>query len=79
MKRLTRTKVALIAAAASVLTSAMHASIQAVFALHYSSLVLVLGYVFGRVLGDAPLAIICFGVVYGLLKVLGIQADGGSS
>lgn len=79
MKRLTRMQVALIATAASVLTSAMHAGMQAIFALNYSSFGLVLGYVFGRVLGDVPLAIICFGVAYGLLKLSGIQADGASS
>lgn len=78
MRRLTRTQVALIAAAASVLTSAMHAGLQAVFALNYSSLGLVLGYISGRVLGDVPLALICFVVVYGIMKAFEIQADGGS-
>ncbi len=79
MKRLTRMQVALIAAAASVLTSTMHAGMQAIFGLKYSSVGHVLGYVFGRVLGDIPLAIICFGVVYGFLKLSRIQADGASS
>lgn len=79
MTRLTRMQVALIAAAASVLTSAMHAGMQAIFALNYSSLGLVMGYVIGRVLGEVPLAIVCFGVVYGFLRLRGLQADGTSS
>jgi len=29
--------------------------------------------------GDALLPVICFGVVYGFLKILGTQADGGNS
>ena len=79
MTRLTRMQVALIAAAASVLTSAMHAGMQAIFSPNYSSLGLMMGYVTGRVLGDIPLAIVCFGVVYGFLKLSGIQANGTSS
>lgn len=78
MTRLTRMQVALIAAAASVLTSAMHAGMQAIFTLNYSSLGLVMGYVIGRVMGDVPLAIVCFGVVYGFLRLCGLQADGTS-
>ncbi|MBV6506255.1 MAG: hypothetical protein ILNGONEN_01828 [Syntrophorhabdaceae bacterium] len=79
MELLTRKQVALIAAAASALTSTMHAGIQAIFGLKYSSDGLVVGYVFGRVLGDIPLVIICFGVAYGFLKLSMIQADGASS
>jgi len=78
MTRLTRIQVALIAAAASVLTSAMHAGMQAIFAQNYSSLGLMMGYVIGRVLGDIPLAIVCFAVVYGFLRLSGTQ-DGGTS
>jgi hypothetical protein len=79
MTRITRMQVALIATAASVLTSAMHAGMQAIFAQNYSSFGLVMGYVIGRVLGDVPLALICLAVVYGLLRLSGIQADGTSS
>ena len=79
MIRLTRLHVALIATAASILTSAMHATMQAVFALNYDSFGLVLGYVVGRMLGDVPVAIICFGAAYGFLKLSGIQSDGASS
>jgi hypothetical protein len=67
MNNLTNAKIALIAAAASMLTSAMHGGIEAVFALHYDSVILVLGYILGRVIGDAILPVICFGIVYGLL------------
>jgi len=69
MTRLTRMQVALISAAASVLTSAMHAGMQAIFALNYSSLGPVRGYVIGRVLGDVPLAIVCFALVYAFLRL----------
>lgn len=79
MTRLTRIQVALIAASASVLTSAMHASLQAIFAQNNSSSELVMGYVIGRVLGDMPLAIVCFAVVYGFLRLLGIQGEGTSA
>jgi hypothetical protein len=76
MTRLTRVQVALIAAAASVLTSAMHGGAQAFFAQNYSSFGLMMAYVLGRVLGDIPLAIVCFAVVYGFLRFSGIQAEG---
>lgn len=79
MTRITRMQVALIAAAASVLTSAMHAGVQAIVALNYSSLGQVMGYIIGRVLGDIPLAIVCLGVVYGFLRLRGLQAEGTSS
>lgn len=79
MTRLTRMQVALIAAAASSLTSAMHAGLQAIFASNYSSVGLAMGYVIGRVLGDIPLAIVCFVVVYGFIKFSGVQDDGTSS
>lgn len=79
MIQLTRLHVALIATAASVLTSAMHATMQAIFALRYDSFGLVLGYVFGRVLGDVPIAILCFGTAYAVLKFSGVQSDGADS
>lgn len=79
MTHLTRMQVALIAAAASVLTSAMHAGTQAIFAQSYGSLGPVMGYVIGRVLGDLPLAIVCFGVVYGFLRLCGLRAAGTNS
>lgn len=67
MNALTNTQIALIAAAASVLTSAMHAGLQAVFANHYDSVILILAFVVGRVIGDVPISVICFGIVYGWL------------
>ncbi len=79
MTRLTRIQVALIAAAASVLTSAMHSGMQAIFAQNYGSLMPVMSYVIGRVLGDVPLAIVCFGVAYGFLRLCGLQADDTNS
>jgi len=79
MTRLTRVQVALIAAAASVLTSAMHAGMQAIFAQNYSSFGLSVGYVIGRVLGDIPLAIVCFAVVYGFLRLAGNRHEATSA
>lgn len=79
MIRLTRLHVSLIATAASILTSAMHATMQAVFALNYDSTRLVLGYVVGRVLGDIPIAVVCFGAAYGFLRLSGIQSDGAGA
>ena len=60
-------KVALIAAGASVLTSAIHGATQAIFEFSYP-LGLTIGYVIGRVIGDVPAAAICFGVVYACLR-----------
>lgn len=79
MTRLTRVQVALIAAAASVLTSTMHAGMQAIFAQNYNSVGLAMGYVVGRVLGDVPLAMVCFAVVYGFLRLSGNKAEGTSA
>lgn len=76
-KNLTKTKIALIASAASVLTSAIHASLQAINIQNYNTLQ-VLFYVTARVIGDLPLAVICFGLAYGLLKVMDIHGDGGT-
>lgn len=72
MKNLTRAQIALIAAAASVLTTVLHGGVEAIFGQHLSSAGLVLFYIIGRVIGDVPLAVICFGLVYGLLKARGI-------
>jgi len=77
-KNLTTTKIALIAAAASVLTSAMHGTMQAINIQNVNTLH-VLFYVAGRVIGDLPAAVICFGLAYGLLKVIGNHhGDGGA-
>lgn len=73
-KNLTRSKIALIAAAASVLTTAMHGSVQAIFTKHYNALD-VLFHIVGRVIGDLPSAVICFGLVYGLLKAMGVNGE----
>lgn len=67
MNNLTNAKIALIAAAASVLTSAIHGGFQAVFEFHNSSVPNVIGFMFGRVIGDVPIAVLCFGMVYGWL------------
>lgn len=73
MKRLTKAKIAMVAAGASVLTSAIHGGIEAVFG--YDSATRVLAYTVGRVAGDIPVAIVCFGVAFGLLTLLGVQQD----
>lgn len=79
MIRLTYLHVALISTAASILTSALHATTQAVFALNYDAFGVIAGYIVGRVLGDAPIAIICFGATYGLLKLSRIKLDSANS
>ncbi len=76
-KNLTSAKIALIAAAASVLTTVIHGSVQAISTQHYNTLQ-VLFYVIARVIGDLPSAVICFVVVYALLKARGIHGDGGT-
>lgn len=76
-KNLTRAKIALIAAAASVLTTTIHGSIQAYYTQHCNILEGIF-YVMGRVIGDLPSAVICFVLVYALLKYSGIHGDGGT-
>ena len=77
-KNLTRAKIALIAAAASVLTSAIHGTVQAITTQDYNTLQ-VLFYIMARVIGDLPSAVICFGLVYGILKAMGIHGEDGGT
>ena len=62
--RLTRIRSSLVAAAASVLTSAVHAAALAIFGNHTTDRVLIAGYMGGRVLGDLPVAALCFARAY---------------
>lgn len=62
--RLTRTRAAAVAAAASVLTSATHAAVLAIFGAHNTNFVQIAGYIIGRVLGDVPVAAVCFALAY---------------
>ena len=77
-KKLTETKIALIAGAASVLTSAIHATVQVLTTQHYNALA-ILFYVIGFVVGELPSALICFGLVYGFLRVRHIHGDGDTT
>lgn len=65
-------KVALIAAAASVLTSAIHAFAEGVFGHHYGGGV-IFGFIIGYVIGELPSALICFVLVYFILKITEIS------
>ena len=75
MTKLTKLNVALIAGGASVLTSAMHGTMLAIFDKQYDHASHVLAYVVGRVVGDIPLALICFGLAYALLAILRVQQE----
>ena len=73
-KNLTRTKVALIGAAASMLTSGIHGFFEAMNTPSLGGDILrELAYVVGRVIGDLPAALICFGLVYDILRAKGID------
>jgi len=76
-KNLTRAKIALIAAGASMLTSAISGTIQA-FNIDRYGVLEVSVYVVARVIGDLPSATICFGLVYFWLKVKGINENEGT-
>ena len=68
-KNLTRTKVALIAAAASVLTTAIDYFIRAVYNPSLGGDVLEeLVNTVAHVVLHLPIALICFGLVYGILR-----------
>lgn len=71
----TRLRLALIATAASMLTSAMHGSIQAIFSSNFDSILNVAAYVFGRVIGDIPLAIICFVITFAISMAFKTQSS----
>jgi hypothetical protein len=64
-KNLTRTKVALIAAAASMLTSAIYGFVRAIYTPGIRSAVV---YAVAFTVGNLPSALICFGLVYGILR-----------
>lgn len=75
MMRISKIQIALIATGASILTSAMHGSLQAIFSSNFDSIENILAFVFGRVIGDLPLAIICFGLSYAISTTFKIQSD----
>lgn len=73
-KNLTRTKVALIAAAASVLTTAIDYFIRAVYNPSLGGDILMeLVNVVAHLVIHLPIALICFGLVYGILRAKGID------
>jgi hypothetical protein len=73
-KNLTRIKVALIAGAASLLTSAIYGFVKAITTpgSDFDNLE-VLVYVVAFTVGSLPTALICFGLVYGILRAKGID------
>ena len=64
MNTLSTAKIALIAAASSVFTSLIQGGAEA---LAIGNGHRVVPFVLGYVLGNLPVAIVCFGIVYGLL------------
>lgn len=73
-KHLTRTKVALIAAEAYLLTTAIDVFIRAMYTPGVGGdILLELVYVVAHLALRLPLALICFGLVYGILRARGID------
>jgi len=68
MTTLTNFQIALIAGAASILTTGIHGFAQAVYLYNFSG-VNILGSILGRIIGDFPTALLCAGIVYGLLRI----------
>lgn len=64
----TNASIALVAATASILTSTVHGLIQAVFERNLAGINAV-AFVIGRLIGDVPVALLCFGLAYGLSKL----------
>ena len=73
-KNLTRIKVALIAAEASMLTSVIYGFFKAITTQGQGhDILLAIVYAVAFMVGSLPSALICFGLVYGILRAKGID------
>ncbi len=63
MITITKMQFALIAAVASIMTTAMYAFLQALYSMGYD-LINSCFFVIGRIIGDIPLMLICFVLAY---------------
>lgn len=74
MDKPTKAKIALVAAAASLFTTAFHGAAQAFFEFHYP-IGHIIGYILGRLIGDSPVALVCYGITFYWLKAGGMQDE----